>query len=419
MNKILQWNCQGYKSKYEDFRLLLNRHYPCVALLQETMLNANTPRPPSGYCIYSDFANPSPGHGLVTLIRRDTPHMKIPIQTTLQATAFRVCLSKQYTVCNIYISPNEIVHLHDISSLIDQLPGPVIVCGDFNSRHQLWDSQCTQQDARSNTIESMLLTSTMTILNTGNPTHFHIQTGTSSAIDISMCSADSLHDFSWLTLDDLHGSDHYPIILEELERENHVIEQRYLEYRADWARFERQTLIEDYEAVVEMHSTDELVNLYNSLIIEAADVAIPKTSGRVFPKKVPWWSNKCAEAIIQRKRALRKYQSSLLIVDKIAYCRARAIAKKVQREAKQESWRKYIGSLNVDTPMSKIWRRIRKIRGYYQNNKAPYLIKNDTHITDQLEIAELMASHYEKISSNESYSNKFQRIRRLGALSDI
>ena len=43
---------------------------------------------------------------------------------------------------------------------------------------------------------------------------------------------------------------------------------------------------------------------------------------------------------------------------------------------------------------------------------APYLIKNDNHITDELQIAELMASHYETISSNNSYNMKFQRYRR-------
>ena len=75
---------------------------------------------------------------------------------------------------------------------------------------------CIQQDARSATIENMLLNSSMVILNTGQPTHFYIQTGSSSAIDLSMCSADAAVDYEWSVLEDLYGSDHHPIILKEV-----------------------------------------------------------------------------------------------------------------------------------------------------------------------------------------------------------
>ena len=63
MHRILQWNCQGYRSKYEDMSLLLNRQHPSVVLLQETMLNNQPQRSPRGYTVYSNFNNPSPGHG--------------------------------------------------------------------------------------------------------------------------------------------------------------------------------------------------------------------------------------------------------------------------------------------------------------------------------------------------------------------
>ena len=62
--------------------------------------------------------------------------------------------------------------------------------------------------------------------------------------------------------------------------------------------------------------------------------------------------------------------------------------------------------------MSKIWKRIRKIRGKYSNYTAPCLIKDNQPITSESEVAEIMACHYERISSNESYSAKFQRIRQ-------
>ena len=103
---ILQWNCQGYRSKYEDLIRLLNTEYPVAVLLQETMLSSRVFRAPSGYCIYTDYSEPTPGNGLATLIRNDIPHHKLDIRSNLQVTAFKISLDRQYTLCNIYISPN-------------------------------------------------------------------------------------------------------------------------------------------------------------------------------------------------------------------------------------------------------------------------------------------------------------------------
>ena len=204
MHNILQWNCQGYRSKYEDLRRILSVKHPAIALLQETMLGDCTPRPPAGYSIHSSFNRPTPGHGLTTLIRKDIPHMNLQLQTNLQATAFRIRLSQQYTICNIYLPPNMPIHLNDITNLINQLPPPILLCGDFNSRHQLWDETCTQQDARSRTIEHLLLNSSLALLNNGTATHFHVQTGSNSAIDLSLCSASNLTDLTWYIMDDLY-----------------------------------------------------------------------------------------------------------------------------------------------------------------------------------------------------------------------
>ena len=91
------------------------------------MIGNRIPRAPSGFSLYCTHNNPTPGNGLATIIRNDIPHLKININTNLQATAYRIGLDKQYTVCNIYVSPNAIIQLHEISNLIEQLPPPVII----------------------------------------------------------------------------------------------------------------------------------------------------------------------------------------------------------------------------------------------------------------------------------------------------
>ncbi len=50
-------------------------------------------------------------------------------------------------------------------------------------------------------------------------TSFHIQTGTFTAIDVAFSSPNVILDFNWRMLPDLHGSDHFPIILTSAEGE--------------------------------------------------------------------------------------------------------------------------------------------------------------------------------------------------------
>ena len=138
------------------------------------MLNNQNIRPPSGYSIFCDYNNPLPGYGLATLIRNDVPYNRIALRSNVQATAFRIGLGRQYTICNIYISPNDRLSLDDITSIADQLPQPAMICGDFNCRHHLWDPTIERSDARALTLERTLLSTSMSHLNNVNHTHFHV-----------------------------------------------------------------------------------------------------------------------------------------------------------------------------------------------------------------------------------------------------
>ena len=63
--------------------------------------------------------------------------------------------------------------------------------------------------------------------------------------------------------------------------------------------------------------------------------------------------------------------------------------------------------------MSKIWSWIRKMRGKYSSISYPILKDQDGDrlVSDEAEVAEMFANHYEKVSSSESYSPQFQASR--------
>ena len=123
--------------------------------------------------------------------------------------------------------------------------------------------------------------------------------------------------------------------------EDHCPERRFVEHRVDWPSFHCLTYAAEVSSHVDL-SVHEFADYYSRHLINASRFSIPLSSGTFGPKKVPWWNAQCAAANAQRKRTLRKYKRSLLVADKVAYCRARAVAKRVKLEARQSSWRDYV-----------------------------------------------------------------------------
>ena len=77
-------------------------------------------------------------------IKREVAHKRLNIITTLQAVALEVQpMGKgKRTLCTIYLPPQENVTVEGMRELMDQLPTPMIVMGDFNA-----DNNPTKRDS--------------------------------------------------------------------------------------------------------------------------------------------------------------------------------------------------------------------------------------------------------------------------------
>lgn len=406
--KIIQWNCRGYRKNYPDIQSILQQYQPACVLLQETMLGQSKPSSPRNYALetFSPGVNAIPGTGLAILVRSDSGYRKLDLATQLQAIAVQMRIGDiLLTVCNIYISPGEAIRHQDMADLESQLPRPHIMGGDFNGNHLMWGSRNTDQ--RGKVVETLLLNTDLGLLNSGEPTHFHVQTGTSSAIDLSLCSPDIFPDMRWTVDDDPHGSDHFPIVMEVTSAEPapapcHV---RYILKRADWETFEALTDMEDIDNELPV---DDMTETLTSRIITAASASIPQSKGGTVRHNVPWWTAECTIANVERRRALLRYQRSRSMADKISYKRARAIAQSVKKNAKRESWRKYVSTINKDTPMSVVWKRIRRMKGHKQQHSICLTSGGITTATP-VRVAEILADHFADVSNGEHYPAQFMR----------
>lgn len=383
------------------------------------MLGALKPRAPSGYTSFvsSIAGRPIPGDGLAILIRNGIPSKLCQINSNIPALAVQVQLDRIYTICNVYMPHHTDITQNHIEQLMQQLPPPIIFAGDFNAKHALWGN--TISDRRGHIVESFLGQSPLALLNTGQHTHFHVQTATSTAIDLTLCSAGMSADLSWGVDADLHGSDHWPIIINEIHATQTYRDPRYNFHKADWGGFYEETRVDPCDEILRVPSVDDLVASFSEVLIRAAELTIPKSSELVQPGRVPWWNPECDTANFERKKALRRYQRTQNVVDLISYKRARARAKYIKKKASRESWRKYVSSLNANTPMSKIWSRVRKMRGVYQPMTCPMLKHGGQDTGDPAEVAEILACHYESVSSSQNYAERFQRIRQRAESRDL
>ena len=74
------------------------------------------------------------------------------------------------------------------------------------------------------------------------------------------------------------------------------------------------------------------------MIHDAARCSIPVKQA---PMLVPWWNKECDEAVRNRNVAYRRFKKYPIIFNAIEYKRLRAVARRVIKEAKRCSWRKF------------------------------------------------------------------------------
>jgi ribonuclease HI len=349
-----------------------------------------------------------PSGGVSIFVQNLVPHSPVDLRTHLQAVAVRVSLHRAVTVCTLYVPPRQALAGQDLEDLIRQLPEPFMLLGDFNAHNPLWG--CSFRDVKGRTIEALVDTDLVCLLNDGSHTYLHQGNGSFSAIDLSLCHASLLLDYSWQVLDDQHGSDHYPIVI---SHQNPVLcsrVQRYQLARADWLAFEGLCRERITNAVA---LAENPMEAFTQCLQSVADETIPQNSSTPLKRNCPWFDNDCKAAILNRKRALRNFQRSPTNAFLALYRAARAQARRLIKRKKRQSWQSYVSKLTVGTPSKRVWDMIRKISGKGVQNPVGHLVDDGQQVSDPQAIANVLAKHFSHCSSSEHYTPTFQRYKHI------
>ena len=213
-HKIIQWNCCGYKANYNELQLLITEQNPTIICLQETFKKSNDKTNMKNYEQY-DYIHDTglrASGGVSILIRKNIPQSKINISTPLQVVAISATLHKTTAICSIYIPPQDPINEEQLNNLINQLPKPYILMGDFNNHNILWGSRTTNK--RGQTLEKIINNNNLCLHNRKAQTHLSSSSGTFSAIDLTLSDPATFIEYNWRVHEDSCGSDHFPIIIE-------------------------------------------------------------------------------------------------------------------------------------------------------------------------------------------------------------
>ena len=96
----------------------------------------------------------------------------------------------------VYIPPSFSLRSEHLQSLLGQLPSPYLLVDNNNRGEIIKNDLC--------------------LMNDKSYTYLHPATGHFSSLDLSLCHPSLLLDFNWSVYDDQCGSDHFPVIIENV-----------------------------------------------------------------------------------------------------------------------------------------------------------------------------------------------------------
>ena len=169
-----------------------------------------------------------------------------------------------------------------------------------------------------------------------------------TSMDLTTCSPSLFVDFTWRVEEDLHGSDHFPIILENHYHPLDDWPPKWLFHRADW-NLHRDLCMEVY--LQDYLDGGLQLQTFTDRLSEIAKETIPKCNPN--PKK-PWFSDERKHTILDQRQSLRIFKRFPTNANFQEHRIKRAKGRQVIHANKKNSWRDYVSTLHVRT-MTKCW----------------------------------------------------------------
>lgn len=425
---VVQWNArslcghamQHKKAELHDF-LMSFKNLPEVVCIQETwnkqsqnLLKLLGYKEPISY--RRKEAN---GGGVATFIRQglDSEEIKYKqINPNLEVAIVRIFgTNKNTDIINIYTNGEFVISKGDFDKVLAHVGKHHIIVGDFNVRDSLWDNQYLGGETPAGReLLDFIEAHELVVLNKGDGTRYNLETGNSTAIDLTLASRDISKNHQWYVHEDCLSSDHFPLVTIFNKHFKSVLQDqppRWKLDKADWALFRKLT--DHVDIKVDDLSINELNEQFNSQLISICDKTIPKTKPNSSQKRrqLPWWNEDCTAAVSEKRRAWKKWKKHQTDQMKELYIIARTKSKDTLNKAKSDKWKEFISTLTHKTNSKHIWNVIAKFNGK-PFKPVEVLKSNNVRYHDNKEKANALVKHYQKTSSDELLEPSFRLRKR-------
>lgn len=366
--------------------------------IQETWLKSQLDFVIPGYeCIRLDRSDRSGGGG-ATFVKNGLQYRKVAIKSKLECLVVEIWTSHNSISVINYYNPCQTLVMSDFDEIMEKVRFPVVWVGDFNAHNPIWGSD--HRDKNGVIIEEILDKYELVVLNDGRPTRYQIVRNTCSHIDLSIASSNLARVGEWDVLDSYTmGSDHFPILCRfgrELRNEVEEIVPRYNFSQARWDKFQEKAL-----NLVRGVENKKSVDIWNTSICqmlhEAACYSIMIKQNPKSRVLVPWWNKECDRAVKSRNVAYRRLRKFPIMINVMEYKRLRAVARRVIKDAKRNSWRKFCNTLGPETPVRKLWSAVHRMSGICKRRAIPVLLKGDVEAVSNKEKADMCVDSFQAV----------------------
>lgn len=392
---IVQWNSQSILAHRNIFTQFLLENDIHIAILCETWLKSKNKFNVRGYEIVRlDSGNNH--NGVAILVHHSLQFTKIDTfyDDSLQNLAIRLTYgnNKQLTVVSFY-SPGNCQPTFSkvkLQNLIDSIPGPLFIAGDFNANNLAWGSIST--DVRGREVLEVIDENNLVFLNDGDKTTVGSHVWRPNVLDLTIVSPSISLISNWAVYDDPLGSYHLPIITKLFVNNDHTPSlpnntgniRSYFNFRkVDWSKFNdlADNLLPDleYDLSDPCSTYNMLINILNKCI----EQSLPNTSNhnivgaQISSRKksiaLPWWNDKCTNAVKNSKLAYIAFKNDPSEANYIEFKRLQAVKKLILKTEKATSWALLCESFNRLTPTSRIWAYMKK----FNKPRIPFSCRNN------------------------------------------
>ena len=383
-NKLsgIQLNCRSLNNKLVPIKLLIYNSKPDIVAFSETWINHNSKYVPYFVNYNSEWEHRTTGlgGGLGLLIRDNIQYKTLALNKyrsgVLEVQAIEVYLNRNdvISVLNIY-NPNKNLLEAEIRHYISQLGNKFIILGDFNGHTRLLDDQVINSNRTGKTIENICINDPICLINPQNLyTHCCMATYKRSCLDLCFTSPNIAPSTELETMEDI-GSDHLPLKFSTQVQPAKV----EIVFTKKW-KINGKTCLNEFSKNIKEPkqirptSNEEMITSLTNRIVDSAKCNIGQTTGKMRLGKVcSWWDNECEILISEKRRARRIFERYPSPENAEIYSQKLKNFLDVTEEKKKESFKRYVSQISHDTPIGKVWRIIRSIKGHSSYTSHPLI----------------------------------------------